>query len=98
MSIQETNFIKWFGGISATLILSFIIGGVAMFRAVGIIGNDVQHNELQIQALTDDCTDDINKLKTYHKDDVMLIREDIKDIKADQAEMKRDIKKILEKL
>lgn len=98
MSVQETNFIKWFGGIAATLIISFIIGGVAMFRAVGIISNDVQHNEQQIELLSIDTDSEINNLKSYHKDDVTLIREDIKDIKADQKEIKSDIKKILEKL
>ena len=98
MSIQETNFIKWFGGIAASLVISFIVGGVIMFRVVGILGNDVQHNTIQIQSLTNDRKEDISNIRQYHNDDVRLIRDDIKEIKSDQAEMKRDIKKILEKL
>jgi len=72
MSKEETTFIKWFGSIAAILIVSFIIGGVVMFRIVGVLGSEVKHN-----------TGEVKELEIYHKDDVKLIRDDIKEIKQD---------------
>ena len=87
MSTEETNFIKWFGSIAAILIVSFIIGGVVMFRIVGVLGTEVKHN-----------TGEVKELEIYHKDDVKLIRDDIKDIIDGQKEIQKDIKEILKKI
>jgi len=72
MSKEETTFIKWFGSIAVILIVSFIIGGVVMFRTVAVLANDINHNAKSIEGV-----------KQYHKDDVKLIREDTKEIKQD---------------
>ena len=84
MSIQETNFIKWFGGIAASLVIAFIIGGVVMFRVVGVLSQNVQYNDREIK-----------ELRQFHKDDLSLIRHDINEIKEDNQEIKQDIKKLL---
>ena len=84
MSIQEQTFIRWFGGIAAALVISFTIGGVAMYRSVGTLQNITKYNEREI-----------NELREFHKEDVKLIRDDILEIKEDSKEIKSDIKKLL---
>jgi len=87
MSIQETNFVKWIGGIAAALIITILIGSFNILSSVDVLSEREKTNRREIE-----------ELRQFHKEDVQLIRNDIHDIKADQAEIKNDIKKILEKL
>lgn len=84
MSVQESNFLKWFGGIAGALIISFIISGIVMYRNVAVLSSSVEHSK-----------NDINELRVYHKEDVKLIRADMLEIKEDNKEIKHDIKTLL---
>ncbi len=71
MSIQESKFLKWFGGIAATLLVGLVIWTFTILSSYDVMANKVEHN-----------TRDITEIKTNHKDDLKEIKQDVKDIKA----------------
>ena len=84
MSEAQKNFLKWFGGISSALVLSFIIGGVYLYRAQGQTTTQIE-NLLEVS----------RSLKEYHDRDIVLIRENIGEIKDTQKEIRLDIKELI---
>ena len=76
MSTEQRDFIKWFGGIAASLVVAFIIGGVVLFRVVGVLGNSVNNNATEIQ-----------EVKENHRDDVQRIYDYMRESRADQKQM-----------
>lgn len=87
MSIQEQIFIKRFGSIAAALVISFIISGVVMYRTVAVMSVNIETNHERV-----------DNLERFHKSDILLIREDIDEIKESQKDMRKDIKEILKEL
>lgn len=72
MSIEESNFIKWFAGIAASLIIASILGLVGMYHSQAVNTERIKTNEANIKIL-----------REYHHDDILLIRDDLKEIKYD---------------
>jgi hypothetical protein len=111
MSIQETNFLKWFGGIAAILIAASIIGLIGMYRAVAVVTTDVTNikfstienwkfinntkEKFELDLKNYVKYEDIQNLKDYHNMDVQSIKESVNEIKDDNKEIKQDIKAIL---
>lgn len=82
MSTQESNFIKWFAGIAAALLVSTTIGAFSILNSIDVMAERINHN-----------TSKIVETRNLHNSDLDLIREDIKEIKTDM----KDIKKLLMK-
>jgi len=87
MSTNEKSFIKSFGVIAGALVISFIIGGVMMFRAVGVLANVSNNNAREIQ-----------EVKEYHIRDMESSYDYMREMREDQKVMKQDIKEILKEI
>ena len=84
MSNTESKFVNWFASIAAALIVASIISIIGMYRTAAIVSQKVDENEKSIM-----------ETRTYHEKDVQLIRNNIKEIRADQKIIMNDIKEIL---
>ena len=84
MSTSENRFIRWFGTIATALIIASIIGIIGMYYTSGILATQKEVNGKEIE-----------EVREFHKDDVELIRQSMRDIRNDQKVIKSDIKDIL---
>ena len=91
MSLAEKSFIRWFAGIFGTIASGLIIVSIAGIVKMSQI-NAVYNEQI------DQNKEEVLELREYHKDDVALIRKSVDEIKADNKEMKNDIKEILKEI
>ena len=64
MSQQESNFIRWFGGIAGSLLIALIIGAVVFFNSMN---KTAAANEVRFQYIQQDIKDiksDLKELKS----------------------------------
>jgi len=86
MSIQEKGFLQWFGGIVSALLIVLFIWTATVLSSVDVMAEKIEANTVKIQ-----------ETKSAHKDDMMLIRNNITEIKNDTKVIRQDIKEILDK-
>ncbi len=87
MSYKEKSFIYWFAFIAASLIIASSMGIMTMYRNIAVMAEKQNNNNIRV-----------TELYNYHNKDVELIRQDIRDIRNAQKEIKQDIKIILQKV
>ncbi len=87
MSTFQRTFIRWLAGIAAALIVSGIIGIVSLYGIVNTTVEKVNNNRVHIQSV-----------RTDHKNDTDLIRQEMWDMRADQKIIMSDIKEILKEM
>ena len=76
MSTTESRFIKWFGGIAATLLIGLTIWTFTILSSFDVMATKVQHN-----------TNDIVDIKSAHKEDKKDLKDDLTEIKNDIKEL-----------
>ena len=84
MSQKEYSFLRWFGGIASIVLAAAIIGLVVGFKDDGVRAEQVKQNKTEII-----------ETKDTHKNDMRLMRDDMKEIIEGQKIMQADIKKLL---
>ena len=87
MSVNQTLFIRWFFGITSALIISGVVGIFSMYSMVVHTSEGVETNKINIE-----------KVSEIHSDDVVLLRGELWDMRADQKIIMADIKEILKEM
>ena len=90
MSIKEANFLKWFGGIAATLLVAAIIGLIGMYSNSNVHAADIKTNKKDILRIEQTHEVDKAEMNKEH-------REDMKELKDGQKTIQADIKELLKK-
>ena len=87
MSVKETNFLKWLGGIIAALIITGAIGTFSVLSSVDVMAEKIEHNAKEIK-----------ETRVYHNIDADRIGVRINQVQSNQTIMMEDIKDILKNL
>jgi len=86
MSRQESDFLKWIGGIVALLISGILIQAFVLLSTIDVIEIKIKQNEKSIV-----------DTQNAHEKDVRILYDYIGEIQTDQIIIKADIKELLKK-
>jgi len=86
MSTQESDFLKWIGGIVAVLISGILIQAFVLLSTIDVIEIKIKQNEKSI----------VDTQKAHEKD-VRVLHDYMGEIRTDQKIIKTDIKELLKK-
>lgn len=92
---QQSTLVKFLMAVSIILFATSVIGLVGMYKTQSVQGAQLDSNKKIMIELKSSHSKEIEDVKEYHNKDVDLIRDDIKEIKADQKIIMSDIKKLL---
>ncbi len=103
---QQSILVKFLVAVSVILFATSVIGLIGMYTNQSVQGAQLDSNTEAMKSLEDSHTIEIRdveslhksgmkEIKEYHNKDVNLIRDDIKEIKADQKIIMSDVKKLL---
>ena len=87
MSVKETTFLKWLGGIVAALVISGAIGTITVLSSVDVMAEKIEHNAQEIE-----------ETRVLHNSDADKIGVRINEVKSNQTIMMEDIKDILKNM
>ena len=88
MSQSESRFLKWFGGIAATLLVAAIIGLIGMYSNDNVHAAAIETNKINISRI--ESTHEVDKAEMNNEH-----REDMQELKDGQKTMQADIKELL---
>jgi hypothetical protein len=77
MSVQQSNFLKWFAGIAAMIMVVVITWTFTVLGNIDVLTKSIEYNALEIQ-----------ETRVMHNSDALLIRDNIKEIKTDLKDIK----------
>ena len=77
MSVQQSNFLKWFAGIASMIMVVVITWTFTVLGNIDVLTKSIEYNALEIQ-----------ETRVMHNADALLIRDNIKEIKTDLKDIK----------
>jgi len=86
MSRQESDFLKWIGGIVAVLISGILIQAFVLLSTIDVIEIKIKQNEKSIV-----------DTQNANEKDVRILHDYMGEIQTDQIIIKADIKELLKK-
>jgi len=86
MSTQESDFLKWIGGIVAVLISGILLQAFVLISTINVLEIKIKQNEKSIV-----------DTQNSHEKDVRVLHDYMGEIRTDQKIIKADIKELLKK-